>query len=164
MKQKRGAENVDWNAYYPRPQLKRESFYSLNGMWQLDGSDITVPFPPQSRLSGYKGEIRDEMTYTRSFALPAAFLPDGYRLMLRFGAVDQIAEVLVNGKLLCRHEGGYSTFRVEITPYLQEENHLSVRVENEKNDGGNFSFIFVVFLGPCRRGNACSKCKISIVT
>ncbi len=43
---------------YPRPQLKRNSFFNLNGKWELDGKEITVPYPPQSKLSGYTGKIR----------------------------------------------------------------------------------------------------------
>ena len=42
---------------YPRPQLKRDNWYSLNGIWQLNNQPIRVPFPPQSALSGYTGKI-----------------------------------------------------------------------------------------------------------
>lgn len=43
------------------------------------------------------------------------------------------AEVFLNGEKLCRHEGGYSTFRVKLEP-LQEENTLVVSVDNSDND------------------------------
>ena len=50
-----------WQAY-PRPQLKRDSYYNLNGEeWKLDGLKIQMPFAPQSRLSEYKGEIGDKL-------------------------------------------------------------------------------------------------------
>ena len=39
---------------YPRPQLKRDSYFNLNGTWILNGKEIIVPFPPQSKASGYK--------------------------------------------------------------------------------------------------------------
>ena len=46
-----------WNEYYPRPQLRRDSFLSLNGVWKLNGSDITLPFPPESQAAEYRGEL-----------------------------------------------------------------------------------------------------------
>ena len=49
----------NWIHEYPRPQLKRNSFLSLNGVWQLNGRDIEVPFPPQSKRSLWKGEVPD---------------------------------------------------------------------------------------------------------
>ncbi len=114
---------------YPRPQLKRSSFLNLNGEWQIDGKPIQVPFPPQSRASGYTGEIRSEMTYFRTFRLPDGFLPKNNRLILHFGAVDQIAEVIVNNISLITHEGGYLPFSVDITKVLNNsENTLTVRV------------------------------------
>ena len=46
---------------YPRPQLKRDSFFSLNGIWEIETDkgreEILVPFPPESKLSGYEKEI-----------------------------------------------------------------------------------------------------------
>ena len=61
---------MNWTNEYPRPQLKRDSFFSLNGEWQLNGQKINVPFAPQSQLSGYQGDIPDNLTYSRKFSLP----------------------------------------------------------------------------------------------
>ena len=119
---------MNWNQEYPRPQLRRSSFYSLNGSWDLNGQTIRVPFPPQSRLSGYTGEIGDELIYTRSFSLPEGFAREGEHIRLHFGAVDQIAEVFVNDRMVARHEGGYLPFFADITHALVPgENMLRVR-------------------------------------
>ena len=59
-----------YRSYYPRPLLKRDSFFSLCGKWKLNGSDIEVPFPPESDLSGYKGPLK-KLNYEKSFSLPA---------------------------------------------------------------------------------------------
>ena len=39
---------MSWNSYYPRPQLRRDSFLSLHGIWQLNGHEISIPYPPES--------------------------------------------------------------------------------------------------------------------
>lgn len=123
-------ENVEigWNSY-PRPQLKRNSFYSLNGEWSVAGQKVNVPFPLQSFKSGFKGKVPASFTYEKSFQLPDDFIKD--KLLLHFGAVDQIAEVYVNKKYVGRHEGGYLPFSFDITEFLHKENIqnvLTVRV------------------------------------
>ena len=60
---------MDWNMY-PRPSLKREgNFLILNDGWTLNGKTIRVPFPPESRLSGYEGEISQSFTYKKDFEI-----------------------------------------------------------------------------------------------
>ena len=118
---------MSWNTYYPRPQLSRDSFYSLNGIWQLNGHEINVPFPPESKLSGYSGEITDILDYRRSFTLPEGFTKPGERVILHFGAVDQTAEVYINDAPVAKHEGGYLPFSSDITDALiSGENLLHV--------------------------------------
>jgi len=117
-----------WMNEYPRPQLRRSSFLSLNGVWQMNGQDIEIPFPPQSRLSRWKGEVPDTLDYSRTFTLPAGFCKPTERLRLHFGAVDQVAEVYVNGRTVKRHEGGYLPFYSDITDAVRPgENRISVR-------------------------------------
>ena len=121
---------------YPRPALVRDSYINLNGKWQFCVSDsiegasfdstITVPFPPESSLSGI-GRVFDEnkiLCYKREFKLPEGFIKD--RVLLHFGAVDQYAEVFINGKMVGEHEGGYQPFCFDITDALEEENVLTV--------------------------------------
>ena len=126
---------------YPRPQLRRESYLNLNGRWQyairprkekqpavFDG-EIIVPFSPECLLSGVQKKVmpEDRLWYQRTFALPEGFRKE--RVLLHFGAVDQSCEVLVNGKPVGGHEGGYLPFTCDITDALTEgENTLVVSV------------------------------------
>lgn len=113
---------------HPRPQLKRASWTSLNGRWELNGHSIRIPFPPQSTLSGYHGTTGAHMTYTRTFTMPEPAA--GIRTLLHFEAVDQVAEVFLNGQLLGRHAGGYLPFSFDISDVLcpETENTLTVKV------------------------------------
>ena len=86
--------------------MRRDSFLPLMDGWKLNENPIQLPFCPESLLSGYEGNLGDTMTYETTFTLPRTFLPKGYRLLLHFGAVDQLAEVFVNGRPVVRHEGG----------------------------------------------------------
>lgn len=111
---------------YPRPQMRRQDWVSLNGAWECNGQTVMVPFPPQSVLSGYRGHVAAKLIYRRSFVLPKQF--EGKRILLHFGAVDQTAEVYVNGQYLAKHEGGYLTWTVDATEAVlhDKENELSV--------------------------------------
>ena len=136
--------DVPWDIY-PRPQLRRDSFLCLNGTWDFaaaTGDDtpqaydrtIRVPFAPESMLSGVD-EVFDEGTvlyYRRQVVLPEGFCRG--RVLLHFGAVDQIAEVTVNEAVFPAHTGGYDAFTLDITDALQDVNTITVRAE-DKLDG-----------------------------
>ena len=124
---------------YPRPQMKRDSYFSLNGAWELAFSQkreipdtfphtVLVPYPPESDLSGVKAQRKDRelLYYRRTFRLPEGFHLG--KTVLHFGAVDQIATVILNGSPILTHEGGYLPFSVDITPFLEEENTLILAV------------------------------------
>ena len=118
---------MTWDDTYPRPQLRRSSFLALHRDWTLNGQSIHAPWPPQAPLSGYKGDVGDRLRYEKSFVLPEGFLPPAHRLILHFGAVDQVAEVFLNGRPVIRHEGGYLPFSADITEFLRyPENELTV--------------------------------------
>lgn len=110
---------------HPRPQMKRDNYKIIDEGWTLEGKDIKMPFPPQSLLSGYKDEVKDEFSYKVNFRYDKEA---GRRVLLHFGAVDQIAEVHLNDKFLGKHEGGYLPFSFDISDVLEEENRLEVRV------------------------------------
>ena len=133
-------KNIPWNEY-PRPSMVRDSFLCLNGEWDFAISDtgtpaeysekILVPFCPESQLSGIgRSTEYKNLYYRRSFTLPEGFLPEGYRLILHFGAVDQIADVYLNGEKVAHHEGGYLPFSADITDKIKEENELRVRARD----------------------------------
>ncbi len=118
----------DWTEY-PRPQMKRDSYMSLCGEWWLweKGNEkrigkpigaIKIPFPPESRLSGINRELKSNEIYkfTTKFIIPDEM--KGKRIILHFGAVDQIADVRIGAHLLPRNVGGYLPFEFDITDYL----------------------------------------------
>ena len=120
---------IKWLSY-PRPQLRRNSCISLNGEWTLDGQKIQVPFAPQSRLSKYKGKVGEHLTYIRKFAYAPDFhWVENGRVILHFGAVDEVCEVYVNDTYVGKHEGGYLHFSFDITDALIKDARNILRVE-----------------------------------
>ncbi|MGW1678078.1 glycoside hydrolase family 2 protein [Saccharopolyspora sp. NPDC002376] len=128
---------------YPRPQLTRDHWLNLNGLWSYGGGStpprqtheqILVPYPPESGLSGIQRHD-DHMLYRRTFQLP----PDwaGQRVLLHFGAVDQKAEVSVNGRQVAVHEGGYTAFSADITDALNGKGRQEVSVAVEDRNEAN---------------------------
>lgn len=118
---------------YPRPQMVREGWMNLNGLWdyavrpaageqpaKFDGQ-ILVPFPIESALSGVMKRVApgERVWYRRTFK--ASELKDGGRLLLHFGAVDWQAEVFVNGKSVGTHTGGYDPFTFDVTDALARD-------------------------------------------
>ena len=131
---------------YPRPQMKRDKWMNLNGLWNyaLTGNDtdpkkyadeILVPFCIESPLSGVQKQISrtDYIWYHKKITLPAQW--KGKRILLHFGAVDWEAVVLVNGKQIGMHQGGYTPFYFDITDALKSrgEQEIKVRVNDHKS-------------------------------
>lgn len=138
-------EKIDKNcplAEYPRPQFVRNSYINLNGCWKCEFSksselpsdfktDITVPFSPETPLSGVGRvlEPTEYLHYEKRFNIPSDF--NKGRVFIHFGAVDQIADVYLNGVHIGSHSGGYTPFSFEITDNIKEgENRLNVTVRD----------------------------------
>ena len=119
-------KQMPWQEY-PRPQMRRDKYCLLNGTWKCNGSDILVPFAPQAALSGYGKKVDDRLVYEKTFVIPADFTKE--RILLHFGAVDQIATVWVNGEKVGSHEGGYLPFSFDITKAVKRDGENSLRVE-----------------------------------
>ena len=134
---------------FPRPQFFRgdKSWLNLNGEWDFEldlgasGDDramfapdatftrkITVPFCPESKLSGVEyTDFIPQCWYRRDLPVPDGFDPSRERLILHFGAVDYKAAVFLNGVEIGSHIGGYTPFSVDVTDRLAEKNTLTVR-------------------------------------
>ena len=117
----------------------RESI-SLNREWSFrgpTGAVETVDVPHTwNNVDGQDGGNdywRGTCTYQKRFPLPP-FDPDTQAVYLEFQGVNATADVTLNGQSVIHHDGGYSTFRAEITALLQEENRLEVKVDNSVND------------------------------
>jgi beta-galactosidase/beta-glucuronidase len=126
---------------YPRPQLERAHWMSLDGRWRFQFDDrktfnhprqiahwpshILVPFPPESLTSGIGDRgFHQACWYQREFDIDAA----GGRVILHFGAVDYRAKVWVNGAHVVSHEGGHTPFSVDITNALDPSGQQVVTV------------------------------------
>lgn len=128
---------------YPRPQMVRENWLNLNGIWQFQPAasfseplpsgnlsrEIKVPFPVESALSGIM-EHHENVWYRRKFTVPANWT--GQRILLHFGAVDNLCEVFVNGQSVGTHQGGYDPFSFDITQFLTtgSTQDIAVRVND----------------------------------
>ena len=125
---------------YPRPQMKRDSYINLNGVWDFSEDDfqtvaaIRVPFCPESPLSGVKKHFPEGsiFAYRRRFTLPEGF--NRGRVLLHIGAADQHAMVYVNQRLMGQHDGGYEAFTIDITGALQTDNELKILCWDDLND------------------------------
>ena len=130
---------------YPRPQFKRDSYICLNGYWEyairkeesipesFDGQ-ILVPFSPEVEKSGVNKTVMpdDYLFYRLKTTIPGNFIKD--KVILHFGAVDQIAEVFINGQFAIKHIGGFLPFSVDIKPFLKDENlEIILRVADTTN-------------------------------
>ncbi|MEV5893455.1 glycoside hydrolase family 2 protein [Nonomuraea fuscirosea] len=136
---------------YPRPQMVRPDWLNLNGPWQfeIDAADsglerglrereltssITVPFAPESELSGLgHTDFMDAVWYRRTVTIPAAWA--GRRTLLHFGAVDHDATVWVNGVEVARHRGGFSPFTADLSAAARpgEQATIVVRARDSRH-------------------------------
>ena len=76
--------------------------------------------------------FRGTCQYIKRFAKTE--LPEGQRHYLEIQGANSSADVTLNGKHLAHHDGGYSTWRVDLTDTLQEENLLVISVDNSPNE------------------------------
>ena len=134
---------------YPRPQLVREQWTSLDGEWNFAidfdadlgepsqivwNTTIVVPFSPETARSGISDtSLFRRCWYRRWFELPE---PGDKVALLHFGAVDYRATVWVNGFLVGTHEGGYTPFTLDITAAArgQASTELIVCVDDDPGD------------------------------
>ena len=134
---------------YPRPLLERNLWFNLNGLWDyaitprgavepatFDGQ-ILVPYAIESSLSGVMKDVgaQNELWYKREFTIPSGW--QGKNIILNFGAVDWKTDVLINDIMIGSHQGGYTPFSFDITPFLagKTKHKLVVRVWDPTDRG-----------------------------
>ena len=140
-------------AEHPNPQWERKNWRNLNGLWEFEwdygcsavqrrlweketfAHTILVPFCPESKLSGLAHtDFIPGVAYRRTFSLSEQELSG--RVLLHFGAVDYEAWVYVNGQPAGTHKGGYTSFSLDVTPYVTAgENTLFVAARDDVRSG-----------------------------
>ncbi len=134
---------------YPRPQMRRDDWLNLNGLWDIAitpaedakpttfTQQILVPFPIESYLGGLRGKLQpeDKAWYRRAFRTPESW--SGRRVLLHFGAVDWNTQVWVNGIDVGSHQGGYDPFYFDVTDALalEGDNEIVVAVIDPTDRG-----------------------------
>lgn len=133
---------------YPRPQMERQEWMNLNGIWDLRKAiqdeayspdfiydkKILVPFPLESAISGVMEESDNQCYwYRRTLTIPESM--KGKNILLHFDAVDWEAIVYVNGKKVGKHTGGYDPFYFDITSALKQDGEQELAVYVRDNTG-----------------------------
>lgn len=137
---------------HPRPDFERTEWLNLNGKWQFTFNaergqiavenristpfehEIMVPFGWGSTLSGVPNE-GDKGWYARSVTVPEEW--KGKRIYLVIGASEWDTQAWLNGKPLGRHQGGYTPFEFELTPYITtygQPQNLVICADDTPND------------------------------
>ena len=131
---------------YPRPQFERNNWLNLNGQWQFEidcgdsgkerglnkvgvdlQSEITVPFCPESELSGIGNtDFMPVVWYKKRVQIPAEW--EKQQVLLHFGAVDYDATVWVNGMEVARHRGGFTPFQAPLFELAKAGDEIEICV------------------------------------
>lgn len=132
---------------YPRPQMARDDWLNLNGAWQYAitpktappptewQGEILVPFCVESKLSGVERRLSpaDRLWYQRTFSVSET---GQRRTLLHFGAVDYECAIWINGGLAGGHRGGFDSFTLDVSEYLQPgANEILVGVTDPGSSG-----------------------------
>lgn len=138
---------------HPFPQFMRDEWMNLNGTWEFEydysasgqarkvfekahlQDSILVPFCPESELSGIGNrDFMNSIWYQRYVRIPEEW--KGKRMILHFGAVDFEAVIYINGKEAGNHQGGYVSFSIDITDFLEPgDNRICVCVKDDVRTG-----------------------------
>lgn len=116
--------------------MRRRTLIMEDWKFTKEGNSIQVNLPHTwNNIDGQDGGndyYRGTCTYEKCVITPE-FDADKESVFLEFDGVNASAKVFVNGKEIISHDGGYSTFRCEVTDVLQAENIIKIEVDNSVN-------------------------------
>ena len=134
---------------YPRPQMVRDQWINLNGLWDYAITPVTeivprtyqgkilVPFAVESALSGVRKTVGPDniLWYRTKFLIPSAM--KGKNILLHFGAIDWESSIYINGIRMGVHKGGYDPFSFDITQFVKKggQQQLDIRVADPADKG-----------------------------
>ena len=151
-----GSTTGQARAEHPRPDWRRTDYVNLNGWWnfafdqkevgqdegwfeadaEISESYINVPFCWESSLSGVQNEnYKGQAWYQKKVMVDGSWA--GKKIFLRFGAVDWMCKLWVNGEEVGSHIGGYNAFEFDVTEQMNvgEVNTVTLWVEDKGNYG-----------------------------
>ena len=134
---------------YPRPQLVRDSYLSLNGYWSYRIFDkknklrkqgkILVPFSPECKLSGVESQLMPKETLIYNLEVDISDFIKYDHILLHFDKVDQLSELYINNNHVLDHTNGYLPFECDVKPYLKKDSSIisiELRVKDDSNISG----------------------------
>ncbi len=124
---------------YPRPQLVRDSYLSINGYWDYQIFDkrkrmrkegkILVPFSPETKLSEVNTILLPKETLMYEKEIDVSSFLHFNHIILHFDKVDQVSELYINDQFTLKHNNGYLPFECDIKPYLKEnDNKIKIKL------------------------------------
>ncbi len=99
-----------------------------------EGEQISIPHS-WNAIDGQDGGndyFRGSCLYVKN--IKKAELPEADLYYIEFRGTNSSADLYVNGNKLAHHDGGYSTWRVDITEALTDETDIAVIVDNSPNE------------------------------
>ncbi len=137
--------------HYPRPQMRRNVWKNLNGLWHYAiapenrrtpprpfAGEILVPFPIESALSGVRKTLLPTQCiwYRRNFQIPSAWRPR--QVLLHIEAANWQTRIWINGHAAGMHRGGYSPICLNITPFLRRRRGQTILIQVWNPGGEKF--------------------------
>lgn len=128
----RTVRTIDANWRFIRQDVSNGRNPGLNDRgWQI----VSVPhtWNQKDAFDDTRGYYRGPAWYRKEIYFGNNFA--GKQLFLKFGAVNQVADLYVNGHYILTHKGGYTAFAANITRYVHfgQENEIAVRADNSYN-------------------------------
>ena len=113
-------------------QFIKNSTYPASADVEAVSVDLPHSWNATDGQDGGNDYFRGSCLYTKSFK--RSDLPEADCHYVEIRGANSSADLYINGNHLAHHDGGYSTWRVDISEHLEDENELAIVVDNSPND------------------------------